>query len=303
MEKIFVQWMFGQFLVAKVTYHKKHFVEFEVLYPFSVIKGDFFSEDVDFTNEENCWIIKNFINRVVFIHLQIATGQRIWKTEIQDPNWFTNGATRRQLVELVHQEKHHWWEEDYIKFFSKKTIENMMTRINHCLQNPTQNFIAEDFEMEREKTINKMKSIILKQKVKEVYIYLCDRRFDRELKNFHKKLEFKRGADPDYELALALTESSYSYPDVCLTTHSDLLRKEFEKKPMAEKLSFYNERTDREYWNPYFDLAKEWLQNNKRIKEFNVLQDTIKVNLYNQMINGKNTGYNDLLQQWWLNRY
>lgn len=303
MTKIFVQWMLGQFLVVKVNFDSYYYIEFEVLYPYTVIKGDYFCEDNDLCDENNFWIIKNFINRVVAVYLEIAITQKEHGTDLQDKKWFIDGDITRQVTDLLNKEHQIWWEDDYLKFFSKNTVENIVNRIECCLENGNEKFVSENFEMDREIGIEKMKNIILQQQAKEVYIYLCDRRFNHELKDYHKKIDIEHEAYAEYELILALTESSYSYPDLCLTTDSDLLRKEFEKKSPLEKINHYTEIQGEVYWNPYFDLAKEWLQNDERIKEFNALRDIAKVNLYNQMINGKSTGYDDLLRKWWRNRY
>ena len=156
--------------------------------------------------------------------------------------------------------------------------------------------------MDREQSIEKFKNVIFEEKINEVYIYLCDRRFDFELKHYHKKIELEENDNADYEIALALTESSYSYPDLCLTTHSDLLRKEFERKSTQEKMNLYKLTESVYRWHPYMDLAKEWYQEDDVFCEFKGLKESEKSRLYDAMRKGESTKFDDLLMIWWHDR-
>ncbi|QOW09793.1 hypothetical protein Q73A0000_05130 [Kaistella flava (ex Peng et al. 2021)] len=67
------------------------------------------------------------------------------------------------------------------------------------------------------------------------------------------------------QLEIAITESSYSYPCLSLTTESKLLRQEFEKFTDVEKEFYLSRHHVKGKWLPYNDLAKEWFDSKNGI--------------------------------------
>lgn len=264
MTKLFVQWMLGQFLVVEVTYFENYYIEMEVLYPYPGIKADYFSESLDFTKDENAWIIKNFINRNVEAHLRLlfcANEVDVMAKCLEDES--SEEVYEKFAIDLIHDTKNDWWEESYMKYFSTKTITSLSKHIQKYLKEGIVDFKDNTEYIDREDEIDKMMKAIIIKNPNELYFFLCVRRFNKEVNSYYRKIEPKITNDYKNMILVALHESYYSYPDCSYTTESLVLIQYYNQLSESERNELKEECRIDKTWNPYQDIV------NKKTYEWN----------------------------------
>ncbi|QOW09792.1 hypothetical protein Q73A0000_05125 [Kaistella flava (ex Peng et al. 2021)] len=175
METTFVQWAMGQFLIVNVKIPEKYYVEIEVIYPYPGIKGEYFTDADDLHDENNFWIIRNLIFRVSQGYFYFS---RFASDSLHDKAKFLNHEStercyHRFVWKSIDEEvRFEWWADDDMKFFSKRTIENITLSLKHFILTK-QSSIADIYEYEdRDITLRKMRNLITEQNCDHVYIYI-----------------------------------------------------------------------------------------------------------------------------------
>lgn len=257
MTKLFVQWILDQLLIVEVSYFKNYYIKMEVLFPFPWIKADYFSESIDFTKDENAWVIKNFINRNAMAHLCILRNNKFNALTEFLKEKTSEEVYNKLAIDLIHDSKHDWWEDSYMKYFSTKTIASLSKHIKKyihegCVDFENKNIITDDDDL-LDDHINQMANVIKNTNAEDVYFFLSDQRFNEELDQYYRKTN----AQYSYEVLVGLHESYYSDPCHSFPRFPKVLIEYYKQLSSHDKEALRIEAEGTETWTPYTDVIKD----------------------------------------------